>query len=110
MTTSSSNLGLSVLMTPMDPETNDAGAHSIGEYLGLLLHVLWDENEGFSGKEPFGNGNWEMDIYRALVRGGLVDGVIDGDGYLDVDDEAANRLVAQAIYEMKRPWMIHEEG
>lgn len=93
-----------VLACPMDPATNDAGASSVGGYLIRLLAVMWQEGEGFSGKRPFGNSSWECEIYDALVRADLVGGVIDSDGYLDeVDDVAADRLVAGAIASLAVP-------
>lgn len=40
-------------------QENDAGAKTIGEYLKKLLLTLWDEEDGFSGKRPFGNSSWK---------------------------------------------------
>lgn len=38
---------------------NDAGALTVRDYLKALLRRLWLEQEGFSGKRPFGNSGWE---------------------------------------------------
>lgn len=87
---------MSVLDLPM--QENDAGAKTIREYLKGLLHVLWNEGEGFSGKRPFGNGGWEYEIYTALVMGKAVKGELTEDGYIDsVDEKAANELIFEAI-------------
>ena len=44
---------------------NDIGAKTIGEYFEKLLLTLWDEQEDFSGKRPFGNSGWEYDVYAS---------------------------------------------
>lgn len=85
-----------VLDTPMGK--NDAGAGTIREYLGKLLLKVWNEGEGFSGKRPFGNSCWELEIYSALVKSGHVTGGLDDDGYLeDFDEITADHLIAAAI-------------
>lgn len=85
-----------ILDTPM--ESNDAEATTIRGYLVELLHSVWTEREGFSGKRPFGNSGWSWDLYAALVAAGHVKGKTDADGYLeDVDERTADRLVSAAI-------------
>ena len=64
-------------------EFMDCPANSIREYLFQLLITLWNEGEGFSGKRPFGNSGWEYDLLTPLVEMGVIDGVIDEDGYLE---------------------------
>ena len=32
---------------------------TVKDYLKTLLHTLWDEEDGFSGKRPFGNSGWQ---------------------------------------------------
>lgn len=88
-----------VLALPMDPNTNDAAASSIQEYLVALLKALWEEEEGFSGKRPLGNSGWQWDVYTALAKGGALEAKFDSDGY-DLDDfdvEEADRVMAEAI-------------
>jgi hypothetical protein len=71
---------------------------TISVFLWKLLHTLWYEKEGFSGKRPFGNSNWDADIYIALIKGGFVCGDIDEDGFLnDVDQKEADELVNELI-------------
>lgn len=89
-----------VLHAPM--QKNDANAATVGEYLELLLSTLWIEDEGFSGKRPFGNSSWQYEVYIALSDAGLVEGlVLDEDGYVDSFSResqiAADELVLQAI-------------
>lgn len=77
---------------------NDANAKTIGDYLVKLLAVVWDENEGFSGKRPFGNSGWEQELYIALAHGGALEATFDEDGYLDeYDSRAADALIRTAI-------------
>lgn len=91
-----------VLDLPM-PDGNDAGATTIRDYLIRLLTEVWRENEGFSGKRPFGNSGWDYDLYGPLVETGLIRGRLDEDGFIeDVDDEAGARLVLAAIAELGR--------
>lgn len=75
-----------VLACPMDPETNDAGASTVRQYLATVLEALWiDEN--VNGKRVFGNSSWHYEVYQALVHEGLVIGCFDEDGYLESLDE-----------------------
>ena len=51
------------------------------DYLRKLLLAVWEENESFSGKRPFGNSGWEFDILLPLAKAGFVDlGELDEDG------------------------------
>jgi hypothetical protein len=44
---------------------------------------VWDEGESFSGKRPFGNSDWEYDLYVPLIQAGFIEGKLDADGYID---------------------------
>ena len=79
-------------------QENDANAKTIGEYLGKLLLTLWDEEDDFSGKRPFGNGGWKFEVYAALISAKVVNGKIDEDGYIEeVDLSAADKIVRNII-------------
>ncbi|GAA2321494.1 hypothetical protein GCM10010149_88170 [Nonomuraea roseoviolacea subsp. roseoviolacea] len=79
-------------------ERNDAGAATIKDYLIALLIDLWKSSEDADPAKPFGNPSWEFDLYEALVRAGLISGLIeDGDYVSEVDREAGNRLINLAI-------------
>ena len=67
--------GGDVLKVPM--LKNDVGAKTIGEYLKALLWTLWEKGESFNSKRPFGNGGWEYDLYRTLIKNGLIAGELD---------------------------------
>ena len=86
-----------VLALPM-PDDNDAGATTIGDYLIKLLATLWEEKEGFDGKRPFGNSDWDGELVVALIQAGAIEGELDEDGYIEsCDDDAAEELIAGAI-------------
>ena len=79
-------------------QENDAGAKTIGEYLEKLLLTLWDEEDGFSGKRPFGNSGWKWEIYTALLSAKVVNGKLDEDGYIEeVDFSMADDIVRNII-------------
>ena len=79
-------------------QENDAGAKTIGEYLKKLLLTLWDEEDRFSGKRPFGNSGWKWEIYTALISAKVVSGKLDEDGYIEeVDFSAADEFVRNII-------------
>lgn len=85
-----------VLDLPMGE--NDAQAGTIREYLIALLAALWDEQDGFDGKRPFGNSGWDCDLLVPLIRAGLIDGRLDEDGYIEeIDDNGGEHLIAMAI-------------
>lgn len=85
-----------VLDLPMDE--NDADAATVRDYMKALLRTLLRETEGFSGKRPFGNSDWDWDMHKPLVKAGLVPGTIDADGGLDKhDSDAADKMLIDAI-------------
>ena len=61
---------MNVLDVPMGE--NDAEAATVRDYLKDLLSTLWREEEGFSGKRPFGNSGWKYELYAALTAAGLI--------------------------------------
>lgn len=70
----------------------------LAEYLRMLLATLWEESEVFTGKRPLGNGGWQFDVYKALVRAELIEGKIDADDDLmDCDQKTGDELVLAVI-------------
>lgn len=87
---------IEILALPM--QDNDADAATIKDYLKALLSELWREQEGFSGKRPFGNSDWTKDLVLPLVKANVINGRVDENGYLDgCDSEAGNRAILSAI-------------
>lgn len=81
---------------------SDAGdGLTIRGYLRELLVTLWREDEGFSGKRPFGNSGWQSDLYAPLVKAGILKGeVTTGDDWEDVevyDHPAGHKFIAKLI-------------
>lgn len=91
--------GIEILQIPM--AENDSRARTIGGYLTALLKKLWEEDEGFSGKRPFGNSGWNHDIAIALVEAKAIRGTIEKeDGYTELteyDETAMNKAILSAI-------------
>jgi hypothetical protein len=74
---------------------------SLREYLNELLQRLWVQGSDFSSKRPFGDGNWQWCVYRALVKAGYITGVLDDDGDCSsADIFTANIIVTDAIQHM----------
>lgn len=87
---------MNILELPM--AENDAKAKTVRDYLKALLSTLWTEDEGFSGKRPFGNSGWKYDLYAPLVKAGAVVGKLDANGYVEECAQAdADDLILKAI-------------
>lgn len=92
--------GRDILALPMRP--NDADAATIRDYLVKLLTEVWELQDSFSGKRPFGNSGWDGYLMMPLIKAGFIVGKLDPEhGWLDecVDAEWAkgHRLIADAI-------------
>ena len=52
---------------------SDAGDDlTVRQYLFALIKTLWDEGESFSGKRPFGNSGWDIELMAQLAKAGFV--------------------------------------
>ena len=77
---------------------NDSGEATVRGYLLRLLRDVWNQQEGFDGKRPFGNSSWDYDLKVPMVKAGLVSGKLDSDGYVEqLDDRKADALILAAI-------------
>ncbi len=86
-----------VLATPVD-DMLASDETALRDILATLLAKVWIEDEGFDGKRPFGNSGWKNDIVAAMVKAGVLDGLLDEWGDLDeVDYDAADALILGAI-------------
>lgn len=88
--------GQEILDLPMEWEDhyNDAGASTIREYLAGLAEAMW---VGASPKRPFGNSDWEYELYEALARAGLIESHEDQWGEPVVDTDKADDLIREAL-------------
>lgn len=89
------------LLTALEVRFNsDAGANiTVRDYLHKLLETLWRKGEGFSGNRPFGNSDWEYELYAPLIGAGFIAGDLDSDGYVQslADIDAARAYVFDLI-------------
>ena len=77
---------------------NGAGEPTVRHYLKALLRQVWREGETFSGKRPFGDSGWQVEIYAALTMGGVMDGGWEEDGGdFVIDEHVADRIIDSAI-------------
>lgn len=54
---------------------------TIGRFFIELICKVWNEQDCFSGKRPFGNSGWDYPILKAIVKAGFVDGAtVDDEG------------------------------
>lgn len=82
-----------ILALPMQ-QPNDANAKTIYQYIHALAHTVWVEGEGFSGKRPFGNSGWYLDLHIPLVKADLIRGQVNEYGSLEEsDDNAADEII-----------------
>lgn len=92
--------GALVLDVPMYEGNNDTRATTVRGYLIELLDVAMDL------KSPFGNSDWQYDLYEAIARAGLVPARFDDDGDIDwlkFDKDQAHRLVLDAVAALGTP-------
>lgn len=55
----------------------DAGDNiTVRQYLHALMETLWWEEDGFSGKRPFGNSGWQWDLITPLCVAGFIEGTV----------------------------------
>lgn len=91
--------GREILKVPM--QSNNAGAGTVKGYLMKLLQALWLESDGFSGKHPFGDSDWEYELYIALGQANVIEMSFDEDGFVDdipaAQRHEADRLIGLAI-------------
>lgn len=78
-------------------QQNDAHAATVRGYLIALLSMVWERDEGFNGKRPFGNSGWKYEVGQALFDAGFVSGKRDPKFGDDINIQEVERLVAKAI-------------
>ena len=84
----------------MDPKRNDIAATTVREFLVRTLATMVRQGESFSGKRPFGNSDWDWQLYQPLVQAGMIEGKVDDYGVMcEVDEEKAAEIIASALEE-----------
>lgn len=89
-----------ILAMPMGE--NDAAAATIGQYIIILGAKVFEDQDDFSGKRPFGNSSWVFEVYEALIRCGVLAGEFDSDGYIQkCDPREADIIISQLFDYLK---------
>jgi hypothetical protein len=70
---------------------NDADADTVRDYLKALVREVWVEEEGFSGKRPFGNSGWRWELLDTLTEHGVIK---------EDEGDKGLKLIRQAIEEL----------
>jgi hypothetical protein len=65
---------------------------TVREYLCQLLERLWEDDDSFNSKRPFGYSDWEWRVYEVLMREGVIPGTLS-----HFDEPEANRYVRKLI-------------
>lgn len=81
----------SPLNLPIEQE-DVANVETVGEYLAEILNTLLSEGEGFSGKRPLGNSDWDYNIENALEAHGYT-------GFSSLKDAVTAALTGKVVPE-----------
>jgi len=76
---------------------------TIREYLKELVALVITEEEGFSGKKPWGNSDWQYSLGAALVRAGAIEGTSEAEmeaGEYYFDRSEMKKAIVSAIEAM----------
>lgn len=60
---------------------------TVREFFNELLQKLWDEQDGFNGKRPFGNSCWSFPIMDALGKAGAYPTTVTPSEWEDEPDD-----------------------
>lgn len=78
----------------------DGFVGSLRDFFKELSLKCWVEEEGFSGKRPFGNGGWKCEVYAALIEEGVLEGTLDEYGHVvECDTALADELLIELVVE-----------
>jgi len=81
-------------------ELNIDSETTIKQYLRQLLQKIWTEGSMFNSKRPFGNSDWQFNVYVVLVESGVITGTFDENGCLeDCDTLEGDVVMHQLIFE-----------
>lgn len=92
-----------IMSLPMPhPESGDDS--TIGENLRDIMRRVWEKEEGFSGKRPWGYSGWQLSFYEVLVKFDVIEGSFDEYGYLDSCDDADGfEIICECIEKFTYP-------
>lgn len=84
-----------ILNAPFDEP--DSGAKNLRQYFKALLKTLFEEEEGFSGKRPFGNSGWTWDLAAQLIQAGVLYGTYSDEDGPEFSQQEFDHLINDAI-------------
>ena len=103
-----------ILDTPLDPADDPyghefGGARTIREFFGNCMIMLWEEQDGFNGKRPYGNSGWATGLIFAVAKDRNLPGrkgepLIDEDGYFNSIDPKAEEAVEAELHAALVEW------
>ena len=67
---------------------------TVQDWLKKILCEFLMKTESFSGKRPFGNGAWDNDAIKALIKAGVLTGEVDQDDDLCDSKDATPLFLA----------------
>lgn len=71
---------------------------TIREHLYELFSDLFHQGEFFNSTRPWGNSGWQFDVYTALIREGILPGMLDSEGFLNkCDEDECKKFVIEMI-------------
>lgn len=78
---------------------SDAGEGvTVRDYFYKLLATLWHEEEGFSGKRPFGNSGWQHEVITPLIAQGFIPGNMEDGCGVPHSRRDAEAFIKQLIH------------
>lgn len=79
-------------------ELTVVGGATIKEFFKDLLLDLWRLKEEFNPQKPWGESNWQNDVYIALIEAGFIEGnITDARKLKDFDKTEADRFINWVI-------------
>ena len=87
--------GISSISFYCDDFGNDV---TVRQFLRSLLCAVWDEEDSFSAKRPFGSSNWKHEMMKAFIERGIIQGLLNSEGDIQTADEGTfNHVVSTLI-------------
>lgn len=71
---------------------------TIREYFVLLFTKLWNEEDNFDSKRPFGNSSWKHDLVMCLIKEKFISGLIEDDCAEEYNEQEFEDFVKKEIF------------
>lgn len=70
---------------------------TLREYFKRLLTTLWHEEDGFSGKRPFGNSGWQWELASDLMKADIIEPSLNKYGEIKDMPSDFDKSIMEAI-------------